>query len=246
MKSPIAKCLVLVAIVGMCAATANAETLEEVKKKIHDKVSGYKSLEYKGYATTDFNTPQFSSKSKTEMTAQYLKQGEKILGRTESKINSEQKMGDQVSKNTVHITSISDGQFDYTIQDTDGVKTATKSNLAMNKELNPFNTLGMFKTMEETYDVKLMPDETVDGKPAWVLEMKPKDPAAAATMGRTISYYDKESGISIKSTSYDPAGKPISTFITKDIKVNSSISPDRFVFKAPPGVEVMDTTQMPK
>ena len=65
MKSPIAKCLVLVAFVGMCAATANAETLEEVKKKIHDKVSGYKSLEYKGYATTDFNTKTQFPRAKT-------------------------------------------------------------------------------------------------------------------------------------------------------------------------------------
>lgn len=243
MKSLIARCVAFSAVVLSCAAPAMAETLDEVKKKIHDKVSSYKSLEYKGYATTDFNSPQFSSKTTTEISAQYVRQGDKILGRTESKVNSEQKMGDQATKSAVQITSISDGQFDYTIQDTDGTKTATKSKAAMTKELNPFNTLGMFKTMEESYDVKILADETVDGKPAWVFEMKPKDPAAAATMGRTISYYDKETGISTKSTTYDPAGKPMSTFITKDIKINSNINPDLFVFKAPPGVEVMDTTK---
>lgn len=238
--------LALSSVVLVFGSAARADSLEEAKQKIHDKVSSYKSIEYKAYAKSEMTMPQMSMKSTTEQFAQYVNKGDKILGRSETKISSEQKMGEQSSKTAQTVTDISDGEFAYSVTDADGTKSAAKRKAEMNKELSPFNAMGMFKLMEENFAITLMPDETVDGKSAWVFELKPKNPAQAAVMGRTLSYFDKDSGISVKSVSYDPNGKPINTSVTKDIKINSNISPDRFVFKAPPGVEVVDTTKMPK
>jgi outer membrane lipoprotein-sorting protein len=42
---------------------------------------------------------------------------------------------------------------------------------------------------------------------------------------------------------YTPDGKPMNTMTYSDIKINDKISPDRFVFKAPPGVEVQDLSK---
>ncbi|MBE7506960.1 MAG: outer membrane lipoprotein carrier protein LolA [Planctomycetia bacterium] len=242
MKSQVAKPLWTIALVLFCAGQVRAETIEDVKQKIHAKVSSYKSLEYRAIFTIDVNMPQMSMKSTTEQTAQYVNNGDKILGRLETTSKSEQKMGDQASKTESKTVDISDGQFAYTVSETDGTKSASKRKADLTKELSPFNAQASFKLMEEQFTIKLLPDETVDGKAAWVLEMKAKDPAQSALVGRTLSYYDKESGISVKSMSFDPSGKPTTTSMTKDIKINSTINPDRFVFKAPPGVNVVDTT----
>jgi outer membrane lipoprotein-sorting protein len=229
-------------LVLFCVGQVRAETIDDVKKKIHAKVSTYKSLEYKANYTMDVNMPQMSMKSTTEQTAQYQNNGDKVLGRLETTTKSEQRMGDQSSKTESKSVDISDGQFAYTVSETDGMKSASKRKADLTKDLSPFNALASFKLMEEHFAIKLLPDETVDGKAAWVLELKAKDPAQSALVGRTLSYYDKETGISVKSMSYDPSGKPTTTSMTKDIKINSTINPDRFVFKAPPGVEVVDST----
>ena len=243
MKSQVRKPLWSIALVLFCIGQVRAETIEDVKQKIHAKVSSYKSLEYKAILSIDVNLPQMSMKTTTEQTAQYQNNGEKVLGRLETSIKSEQKMGDQASKTESKSVDISDGQFAYTVTEADGTKSASKRKADLTKDLSPFNAQASFKLMEEHFAIKLLPDETVDGKAAWVLEMKSKNPAELALMGRTLSYYDKETGISVKSMSFDPSGKPTTTSVTKDIKINSAINPDQFVFKAPPGVDVVDTTK---
>ena len=55
--------------------------------------------------------------------------------------------------------------------------------------------------------------------------------------------FHKESGQMIKMIAYSPDGKPMATTTFSDIKINPKISPDRFVFKAPPGVTVQDMTK---
>ncbi len=56
-------------------------------------------------------------------------------------------------------------------------------------------------------------------------------------------YFDKATGVMVKSVSKNVAGKVTMESLTTDLKVNSSISADRFVFTAPEGVEVMDLTK---
>lgn len=229
---------------AVCAVTtmsARAETIDEAKKKIHDKVSKYKSIQYKLEMKTDMDTPQFKMSSTTKQTAQFVNKGDKILARMESDINSVQKMGEQESKQDVKSLDVCDGTYWYTLADQGGEKTATKRKADVKKEGNPFDPNFGFKQMDEHFDVKLLPDETVNGKPAWVFEMKmkPGNPAAAM-MGRALAYYDKETGISLKGVSFDPAGKPTSTSVTSDVKIDADIPADRFTFKAPEGVKIQE------
>ena len=95
-----------------------------------------------------------------------------------------------------------------------------------------------FKIWRTTSDLKVLPDSSSDGRAAWVIEATPKPDQAG--QGKTVIHYDKESGQMIKMITYTPDGKPMATMTYTDIKVNDKISPDRFVFKAPPGVEVQD------
>jgi outer membrane lipoprotein-sorting protein len=55
-------------------------------------------------------------------------------------------------------------------------------------------------------------------------------------------YYSQEHGVPVKSVMYGPDGKPITTMTFSDYKFDVKIDPQRFVFKAPEGVQVIDQT----
>jgi len=120
---------------------------------------------------------------------------------------------------------------------------AQKQNVDAQTANNPFDGETTFQALEKFYTLKLLPDETVDGKPCHVIEMIPTDPAMRASMGRTVSYHDKKTGVSIKNVSYDGDGKVTSTTLTTNIKIDEKVDPAQFVFKAPPGVTVQDLTK---
>jgi outer membrane lipoprotein-sorting protein len=93
--------------------------------------------------------------------------------------------------------------------------------------------------VRETFNVKLLPDETVDGESCYVLEFTPKA-ADAAMGGRMVQYFRKDNGTIVKLVSYDASNKPSVTVTYSNVQLNPSIGADRFVFAAPPGVEVTD------
>lgn len=222
---------------------AQADTLEDVKKSIHEKSAKFKTLQYKMRLETQMETSQFKMKSTTTGTAEYMRQGDAILSRVEQTTQGSQTFGKTETKLNSKTLMIGDGKHNYMLTDSAGTKFATKSNVDPKNAPSPFNAMGHFKTMEGTYVLKLMSEETVDGLPCYVIEMSPKDAAMKAVMGRTVSYYDKKTGVAIKTVSYDPKGKKTNTMTVTDIKVDASISADRFVFKAPAGVEVQDNSK---
>lgn len=230
-----------IALLAFSTTSVRAETFDEVKKQIHEKVSKYKSLSYKIDVQSEMDTPQFKMKSSTQQAAQFVNKGDTVLARMETNSSSAQKMGEEEMKYDSKSLDVCDGKEWYTLVDQMGQKSATKRKADMKKDGNPFDPMGGFKLMEENFEIKVLPDETVNGKPAWVFEMKlkPGNPAAAM-MGKTLAYYDKETGISIKGVSFDPAGKPTTTSTTSDVKINEDIPADKFVFKAPEGVKVQE------
>ena len=176
------------------------------------------------------------------MTLDYQKQGNKLMSRTEQTSETEQDFGGQKMKMKSHTLTVEDGEFSYSYTNTNGQKAAVKQKLDPKTRMSPFDAMTGFKIMEETFVVKLLPEATIEGKPTYVLEASPKDEAMKAHMGKTVSYYDKKTGIAIKTVSYDPKGKVINTATTSDIQINKPIKSDLFVFKAPEGVQMIDMT----
>jgi hypothetical protein len=63
-------------------------------------------------------------------------------------------------------------------------------------------------------------------------------------MARIVNYFDKKTGIGLKTVSFDEKDKAVMTSVTTDVKINADIKDDRFVFKAPEGVQVVDMSNM--
>ena len=229
------------AVIANAAPRAEAESLEEVKKKIHDKVSSYKTLSYKTKTTNQ--TPQM--KSNIDVKHEFMRKGDEVLSRTEYKSTTTTNLGGKEQKMDSTTLQIYDGKFSYTYSETKGQKSAFKQKVDSKDQTIPFNAAHGFKLSEQFYKLKMLPDETLNGKPVYVIEMTAKDDAMRQYIGRTLTYYDKGNGISIKSVTHDAkTGKPSSTTIVTDIKIDPAISPDRFVFKAPAGVEIKDMTEI--
>jgi outer membrane lipoprotein-sorting protein len=214
-------------------AVASAETVEEVGKKIaaaNDKLTSFSA---KTKMVMEMKQEGFSMTGTTEGTTEMLRKGSDLLMRVENKSVSETNVGGNVTKQDGYSLAINDGAFMYTLSEMAGVKSAQK-NTPVKPDTDP---LKMWKAMGE---LKLLPDATVEGRAAWVIEATPK---AETGQGKTVMSFDKESGQMIKMINHSPDGKPMNTLTVTDIKVNDKLSPDRFVFKAPPGVEVQDMTK---
>jgi outer membrane lipoprotein-sorting protein len=235
-------CIVSAIAIGFAGTTLFAETWEEVAKKIGEKSKAITSMQYKTKTVQETKDPNYSSKSDTQGSFEYVNKDGKMYYRMDMVTKSETKFQGGETKNNMIMQTVGDGEFVYSLTEMDGNKQASKSKYETGKTPDMDQTKA-FKEMEKMYSMKVLPDETVDGRPTFVVEMMPKDPQMKQHMGKSIYYYCKETGIALKALTYSPKGEVISTTTTSDIKVNPSIAPDRFKFTPPAGVVVTDNTK---
>jgi outer membrane lipoprotein-sorting protein len=143
----------------------------------------------------------------------------------------------QETRSETAMTTICDGQYSYTIMDHQGQKSAVKSeaNPMVSGEIEP-----VFDSLREHYTLEALPDEKVSGYDCYVVQATAV--SAQNPMARHVYYFAKDLAVAIKTKTYDASGNVVMSLDTSDIKTNEEIDPERFVFKAPPGVEVQDMT----
>ena len=214
---------------GLAGSAVAGETFEEVSKKIAAAAEKVKSFSSKSKTVIEMKQEGFSMSSTTDTTYEMVRKGDSYLMRSETRSRSETSIMGQTTKQESTMLVIMDGEYSYTLTETDTVKIAQKRKIK-----DPKSHVDALEGWSDTADMKVLPDSSVDGHAVWVIEMTPK----GGDQGKTVMSYHKESGQMIKMVSYTPDGKPMSTMTSTDIKVNERISPERFVFKAPPGVTV--------
>lgn len=229
-----------------CAApTLAGDTVDSVLKKISEKMSKHQSLRYKTELKADYKFPTFAQKMNTVTRSEYLKKGQGCASRQETTSDTVTKMeGQEAVKSRNESLIISDGDALYMLSDTDGQKTALKQPINPATNFNPFDQARLFEESRKQFDYKLLPDQTVGGKPCWVIELRAKNPQPNEPMNRAHMFIDKDNCMTIRHVSFDAEGRETATMVTDDIKFDAPIPADRFVFKAPPGVEVQDISKM--
>ena len=225
---------VLVLGCGLVSSAVAGESFEEVSKKIVAASKKLKSFSAKTKTVTQLKRASFSMLSTVEGTTEMLRRGDDLLVRLESKSVTETTFGDSTTKRESSTLRISDGSYTYTLSETAGKKTARKTKMEKS-DADPF------KAWRGNSKLEVLPDSSLDGHAVWVIEAIPKQ--NRSLRGKTVIYYHKQSGQMIKIVAYTPDGEPMTTTTYSDFKINEKISPDRFVFKAPPGVKVQDTSK---
>jgi len=211
------------------------ETLEAIEREIAEKWTKIKTLSGTMTMSSDMSMEGSSSKSESTGTYEYMKKGDKLVYRMHMKMSMVNNFGGQEMKMDSEVTSICDGAFVYTLTDQGGQKSAAKMKADNSQSMDTMSTL---TTLRQHNTLKLLADESLDGQGVYTIEAMAKEPASP--MPRTVMYIAKDNGVLLKSVSFDKAGKQAATMLFKDIKVNGEISADRFTFKAPEGVEVLD------
>lgn len=222
-------------IVLATSLLAKADTVKEVQEKIIAAAKKVKSATGDISLTTDMSHQGMTMKMVGSGTMAYMIKGDKYFSRQEMNIKTE--MGEGMPTMEQSMLTIADGEFYYTLSEQMGQKMATKTEIDPKSMAVP--TKESFEVMAESATLKVLPDATVDGRNAWVIEATPKQGGAE---GKTITYYDQDTGLMIKMVMMKPDGTPMTTMKATNIKTNVDIAADKFEFNVPEGVTVQDMT----
>ncbi len=226
-------------IVGHGAAAAWADDLGAAEKQICQAWEKQRSMTAKLTMVSNIDAGGTMMEGKGEGTIEYVHKGDKTYLRMELKSTMPQPVGAD-TKTEQNMLTIIDGDYAWTLSETMGQKMAMKTKIDLRTTGDPKT---LFAEYRKDYELKLLPDDTVDGKKTYVIEATQKE-KAGGNVSRTLLYFDKDNGGMLKMAVQTPDGKPTMTMSYSDVKYDVNISPDRFVFKAPPGVEVQDLTKV--
>lgn len=217
--------------VSSLAVPAMADSVDDVIKKLEESFSKLKSFSMKMRMEQKSEGSTMDGKG----TMEFMRKDGKDLSHTDMDMTTEMKGQGFEMKMVMKSQQVSDGQFSYSyIEYLDGPQKGMKQafkNKAENQNMSP-------KYLKEMGDLKMLPDEKVDGADCYVIEVTLKQ----APTTKQVNYFRKADGIAAKAITTDN-GKQIGTMTMSDIKVNPDLPADRFVFKAPEGVEVQDMTK---
>ncbi|MHC5112043.1 MAG: LolA family protein [Planctomycetota bacterium] len=231
---------VAAAMVLGLSAGAWAETIESVEKAITERSKEIRSMSYNSTYWSDMQTADMKNRTEGKTAYEYMLKGETPLYRMETTSKTVQEMGGNKTTTSGSTTSVCDGQFIYLYSDYGDYKSATKSKAT--NDITGLVDSNYFTMMRQSYDLSLKPDAKVGPHDAWVILAKLKQVTPGVAVEQDM-YFDKETGVVVRTVARDANGKVTMESNTTDLKVNSTISEDRFVFQAPEGVEVIDMTQ---
>ena len=233
---------VVLSVLAMSVAASAGETLESVEKKIIAVWDKHTSMSATMAMSTNMEQMGQKMSMKGSGQVEMMKTGDKELSRME--MTSKMDMGEGAAATSIESKSlaIDDGEFTWMLQERMGQKRVIKAKTGKKQQMGGKQ---MFQTLREMYELKLLPDEKIDGRSVYVLEGVPKQPMPQMPIKNVLMYFDKEYGAMVKMVSNNAGGQAVQTMAFTNIKLNPKLDPKRFVFEIPEGVPVMDRTGVP-
>jgi outer membrane lipoprotein-sorting protein len=120
------------------------------------------------------------------------------------------------------------------------IKQARKYQLGANKDKAEFLVLGFGTTarsLTETYNIRLLGEESIDGRKTHMLELKPKSLKAAAYFSEIVLWVADQIGLPIQQKLVEPNGDYM-LIKFEGLKLNPGINKNKFKLSLPSGVLV--------
>ncbi len=215
----------------MAPLAAFGATIEDVEKQVREARKKFDTLTAKveQHTTTKQMGAEMTITAKGTLEA--MNKDDKELSRMEMSMKMEMAGGGHQMEGKM--VTVSDGVYAYALNDMMGMKNVVKQK-AENTDLP-------WQPMKEQYDLKVLPDEKLDGQDVFVVEATPKQKEAEGP-SRMVFYVRKDLGVAVKTVVYGADKEPMSTTTVSDIKTGVELSPERFKFEVPEGAQVMDMT----
>jgi len=237
---------VAVAMVALACLAQAEQTIASVEAEVEAKWAQITGFTAK--PTTDAAVPAgpMTMKSRATGTLECLKQGEKTLFRLDmvNKIDMGIPLpGALAGAAEQKVLSVFDGKNLYNEMEALGQRHVFKMTGDSAEQGAPAAGKSLFEAFRDKGELKLLPDATVDGAPAYVIEVIPNDELkqnAPTPVGSLKVYISKELGLQIKMEVLDEKGAATSTTIYSEIDTKANLAPERFVYKVPAGVTVQE------
>ncbi|MFQ5806099.1 MAG: outer membrane lipoprotein carrier protein LolA [Phycisphaerae bacterium] len=232
-------CVLTLSVLAFCGATAWAEDLVSVEKKIVKQWQKHKSLKANVTRTEGTEAKGRTATSKGEGTYEFMRRGDEVLFRKEMRTIWEVDAGPRKTKLEMNTLKVCDGKYEYELSERMGWKTAvkTKPDPASGANLKTF-----LENLRAKNDLKLLEEEAVEGQDAYVIEATPKNLRPGNPHKTLVYYFSKDHGVLLKEERRDKDGKAVLKIAYTDLEFDVKIDPKRFEFKAPEGVIVQDLT----
>jgi len=246
--------LIVVAVVGVVALgyvgykkgwfPGWGESIEQVEGKI---------IDFLGKANTYTADVQVTGQTKQQgmnlgvnggATLEYMKKDGKPLFRLEGAVS----VSGAPMPMDLTLLGVSDGANLHMQTGMMGQQMVMKFPVPPSADITPDAAKKAFEDLHKEFDVKLLAKETLDGVEAYTFELTPKpgsDIAASAQkagedFGKVKAQFTKDFTTQMRVALLDKSGAPQFTLSVKNINLSPTLSPDRFAFKPPDGVKVMD------
>ncbi|MBN2447139.1 MAG: outer membrane lipoprotein carrier protein LolA [Phycisphaerae bacterium] len=235
-------CAVAACLMGTLTAAADDNELDKIQQRLADSWKEHRSFTASMKITEKRETPGYPAATLTGTgKMELMRKGDKELMRVEVEMTIAQKLGDNETEMKQSSLTISDGDHRYVLAEMMGQKMARKTKIDKADAIDP---AAMFKDLREDFELKVLSEETIGDTKVTVIEGTPKQ-ADAAPLTRIVNYLDLEHGVMVKSVMFGQDNTPIRTTEFTDLKYDVKIDPERFVFKTPEGVELIDDTETP-
>lgn len=236
----------LLACTAMCLTTAHgvepgARTLADVKAKIHAGLNALKSVQFTQTISekTQFQDMILSSESEVKVAFKKLdKTG--YASRIEIERKELNTIDGEERKSETYQLLICDGRHNYRLERQNGRTQATRSRFNSAEAISPFDAKAIFDRLERVQTLRLLPDETINGREALVIEARTRELPESVDLGKTVTWYDQETGIELKSVTHNRRNQVVRTAVTTACKINGEIPDEQFTLDVPSGVEVLD------
>ena len=167
----------------------------------------------------------------------YLFEDDKILYRIDMTIETTRIAEGAEEKTVEPQTMMSDGEYMYQIGERNGRKAAYKARI--DKLQSSVPTPEFFFFLHRDYDLSLLPDEEVDGKPCWVIRAAKISDEEVLRI-KTITYFRQDIPLMVKTVNLDRFDNVMQVTQIKDIQVDVPVDRAQFEFRPEPDWEVMD------
>ena len=231
-------CWIWLAVLGAASLMASPEpgSLEEAEKNIVDRYSSIQSL-----AATMTNEESQEAQGKQVSVIitrqiEWTRKGKGFLYRAQTQTKTTQTDARGRSTREFSSTTVSDGERVVQLTEQDGSVSAIqrKADVTVTPDLR-----AMFEQLRKDSTLKRFPDVKVGMDDCYAIQVVPKEKKGLDIL-QTMIYFRKDIGLDVRTVVYGKENREIFTSTTTNVRLNPSLTPDRFVVILPDGVELID------
>lgn len=226
----------VVASMVLAASVAQAEdhpSLAEVEKQLIARWSAVHSVSARMTVDSVVTLPNGSSTIKSEGTYELVKDGTQRFMRWEMCTKSRSLIDDKETLSESSNLTITDGAELQGLVERGDRKMAVKLNWDETLHLDP---AALMDNLRAYADVKYAGEEKIDGQPVHLIEGRSHNPANP--IARTVYAFARDTGLLLRKSAYSADERTYTIQELSEVKLNSDIPRERFVFVIPEGAQL--------